>query len=470
MAQTKRMRLDPFSVVGETGLKQSNGYIYEEFISKLKGRRLRAMLKEMSENDDTIGGMQFFLSGLIKGIDWRVEAWDESEKAIQQKEFIESCVDDMSHTWMDLIDEICSMFIYGFAPVEIVYKRRGGKNDDPKKRSKHNDGLIGWRKIELRAQDTIDQWLFDEDGGIKGVFQENIGYSYKMRTEKIFIPIEKMLLFRTTKTKNNPEGRSVYKNAVVPYCYKKRLQEIEAIGIERDAAGFPIFEAPPDLFEPPEDPDDETQAAEYASKQAMLSTLADIAKNIRKDALMGAVIPGEFDCNGDKTGFRLRTLEVNSGGGSMDRTSKVIERYDRGIARSLLMSMLFLGSTNVGARSMHESMTKSFTSAIKYYISSIKETLNRFAIPRLISVNGMDMDVMPYFETSELGDPDLDAISNFVKTMTVAGYDLTDQQTERHMRSLVRFPIPDEEGREDNPTPDLGDNGEDDGDGIAGVA
>ena len=40
--------------------------------------------------------------------------------------------------------------------IVAVYKRRLGPwQKDPKKRSKHEDGLIGWRKMPIRAQETM---------------------------------------------------------------------------------------------------------------------------------------------------------------------------------------------------------------------------------------------------------------------------------------------------------------------------
>ena len=67
--------------------------------------------------------------------------------------------------------------------------------------------------------------------------------SYNLYT----IPIDKALLFRTKSRKDNPEGRSILRNAYRSWYFKRRIQEVEGIGIERDLAGLPVMYAPADL-------------------------------------------------------------------------------------------------------------------------------------------------------------------------------------------------------------------------------
>jgi hypothetical protein len=52
------------------------------------------------------------------------------------------------------------------------------------------------------------------------------------------------MLFRTKSRKGSPEGKSILRNAYRSWYFKRRIQEIEGIGIERDLAGFPTLTAP----------------------------------------------------------------------------------------------------------------------------------------------------------------------------------------------------------------------------------
>ena len=229
-----------FTETGVTGLRRAGGHVHEEFLTQLAGYRAIQIYREMRENDPIIGAIFYAIDKLLRQVSWRVQPASSSLEDVRAAKFIESCMKDMSMTWEDTISEILSMLTYGFSYHEIVYKKRNGMEVSGEARSKYSDGLIGWRKIPIRAQETRQQWEFDEAGGIRGMTQ-SAAPDYTLH----FIPIEKALLFRTTTNKNNPEGRSILRNAYRPWYFKRRIEEIEAIGIERDLAGFPIMYVDP---------------------------------------------------------------------------------------------------------------------------------------------------------------------------------------------------------------------------------
>ena len=194
--------------VGATGLRRFSGFIYEEFLPELTGWKGVAIYKEMAANDATVFAIDYAIRMLCRRVKWNVEAGGKTAEDHEAAEFLESCMGDMSTTWIDMIDEALSMLVYGYSVHEIVYKRRCGDVFDPSMRSKYQDGRIGWRKIPIRSQDTIYRWQFDDHGGIQGVEQLAPPHYYH-----VTIPVEKFLLFRTTVTKNNPEGRSIFRGA-----------------------------------------------------------------------------------------------------------------------------------------------------------------------------------------------------------------------------------------------------------------
>lgn len=222
----------PTIELGATGLKRTSGYINEEFLPQLKGRKAVQVFKEMNDNDPTVGALLFSVDRLMRQIEWRVEPADQDSESKQAAEFVEECMEDMSTTWDDVVSEILTMLPFGWSWHEIVYKQRVGPwEKDPKKRSKYTDGKIGWRKLPIRAQETLTRWIFDETGGVRAMVQM-APPAYK----QVVIPIEKSLLFRVSTAKGNPEGRSFLRNAYRPWYVKKRLEEIEMIGAERDLA------------------------------------------------------------------------------------------------------------------------------------------------------------------------------------------------------------------------------------------
>lgn len=259
--------------LGRLGQKRYGGFFYEEFLKELQGRKGMAVFQEMSENDDTIGAILFSIEMLIRQATWDVQPGGSTPADQEARDFVFSCMDDMSDTWSDTISEILSFLTYGWSAHEIVYKRRCGKRNDPRLRSKYTDGLIGWQKLPIRSQDTLYEWLYDDHDNITGIVQ-NPPPDFGL----IEIPIEKLLLFKTKSRKGNPEGRSILRNAYRDWYFKRRIQEIEGIGIERDLAGFPVLTAPEgiDIWSE-EDP--ELQAAKASAER--------IVQNIRRDSLEG---------------------------------------------------------------------------------------------------------------------------------------------------------------------------------------
>ena len=162
-------RTGPMLELGVTGVKRMSGYVDEEFLPALRGRKAVSVYREMSANDSMVGALLFSIDKLIREVEWKVLPADQSPEGLLAQEFLESCMDDMNEPWDGFIGEVLSMLTYGWSWHEIVYKKRVGPwEKDPKKRSKHTDGLIGWRKMPIRAQETLMRWSFDENPAASG--------------------------------------------------------------------------------------------------------------------------------------------------------------------------------------------------------------------------------------------------------------------------------------------------------------
>src|SRR4051794_2932148 len=149
----------PTFEVGRSGLKRVSGYVQEEFLPQLRGRKAVQIYREMSDNSPVIGGFLFAIERLIRQVEWRVGPASENADDKANAEFVEQCMNDMSHSWGDMIGEVMSMVIYGWNLSEVVYKKRVGPwEEDSRYRSKYTDGKLGWRKIQTRAQETLLRW------------------------------------------------------------------------------------------------------------------------------------------------------------------------------------------------------------------------------------------------------------------------------------------------------------------------
>lgn len=404
--------------IGRIGQKRYGGTFYEEFLRELRGKKGIETYREMAENDDTIGAILFAVEMLIRQASWNVEPGGDTQKDKEAAEFVEQCMHDMQDTWTDTISEILSFLTYGWSFHEIVYKRRMGKTRDQKTRSKYNDGLIGWRKLPIRAQETLYQWEYDDEDNLIAMTQlppPNYGL--------ITIPMDKAMLFRTKSRKGNPEGRSILRNAYRSWYFKRRIQEYEGIGIERDLAGLPVFTAPEDIAI--WDEDDPDMVKLRTGMEAMV-------QKIRVDELAGIVKPHGFE-------FEL----LNSGGSKQFDTNAIIQRYDTGMAMTVLADFIFLGHQQVGSFALSSDKTELFSMAIGAYLDIICETFNSQGIPQLIDVNGSHFDGItdyPKLAHGDIENADIQKLASYIKDMTGVGILVPDDGLEDYVREAAGLP------------------------------
>lgn len=404
--------------IGRVGQRRYGGIFYEEFLSELRGRKGAEVFTEMSNNDETIGAILFAIEMLVRQASWNVEPGGSTAKDREAAEFVKSCMDDMQQTWIDTISEILSFLTYGWSFHEIVYKRRMGRTKDNRTSSKYDDGLIGWMKLPIRSQETLYQWEYDDQDNLIGMTQmppPDFGL--------ITIPMSKAMLFRTRSRKDNPEGRSILRTAYRSWYFKRRIQEIEGIGIERDLAGLPVITTPEgmDIW----DKDDEDMNAIRTGLEAMV-------KNIRRDSTEGLVLPFGY------------TFELTSTGGSRQfDTNSIIARYDTKISQTVLADFIQLGHESVGSFALSSDKTNLFSMAICAFLDIICQTFNSQGIPALIDINGdhfAGVTDYPLLTHGDIEDVDLATVATFIKDMTSIGVIIPDESLEDYVRQLGKLP------------------------------
>jgi len=412
------------SVVGSSGLVHYSGYVSEEFLTALKGSKGVKIFKEMRDNDPVIGAVLFAIDMLLRGVEWRVEGESKSPDDEAAAVYVDECMKDMRVRWSDLISEILTMLTFGWALFEVVYKRRNGVKDDPYASSKYDDGKLGWGSIELRAQETLLNWNIADRGELLGMVQQSAP-----RYQVVEIPMSKCLLFRTTSHKNNPEGRSVLRNAYRPWYFKKRIEEVEGIGVERDLAGLPVILAPSRIMSSTASSDD----------QAIFAELKKIVTGIRRDEQEGVIMPSDVDESG-KPLYELKLL--STGGSRQFDTDKIVNRYDQRIAMTVLADFILLGHEKVGSFALSSDKTDLFAVALGAWLMSIADVLTDEA-NKLLSLNGMPGRVRLAHEDIE--GPDLVELGDYVTKITGAGVPLfPDPELEGYLKKAANLPSSDE--------------------------
>lgn len=399
--------------IGSSGLKRYAGRVSEDsYLRNMSWDQQVKIYTEMGSTEPIVGGGLFAIDNLMRQVEWSVEPNKDGpakNTAQEDADFLDSCRDDMSSSWVDTISEAITFLQYGWAYHEVVYKRRNGVVDsgDPSQtggdNSKFDDGKVGWRKIALRAQETLYKWEFDDKGGIMGMWQ-----SAPPDYEAVLIPINRALLFRTTTRKNDPQGASILRAAYRPWFFKRRIEEVEGVGIERDLAGLPYAGVDPEILSPNATP----------AQTAMLSSIKDMLVNVRRDAQEGIIFPLAYDEGGNLLyEFKL----MSSGGSRQLDVSAAIDRKSNEIAMTMLADFILLGHQGVGTYALSADKTELFQVAITTFLDIIASIFNQYAVPRLFAVNGMPVDHLPKIVHGKVTKHDLASISAFVTAMVGAG-------------------------------------------------
>ena len=387
----------PSTPKGYSGIKASGGMISEEFLYDLRWPKAGKIYAEMANNDAVVGGCLYLIETMLRKAHWQVEpvklpdAGTPEQSDIDNALFVEQCLFDMNDTWDFTLNDILSMLTYGFSFHEIVYKIRRGPTEKQKQyRSKFTDGKVGWQGFFARAQTSMDSWVFDDKGNVLE-FSQNTDFG------DAILPIEGNLLFKLGSERGNPEGKSLLRRAYRSWYFKRHLEEIEAIGIERNLAGLPIIQPPDNL---PIFDDKDTAMVQW------LNWANSLVNNLRTDKNHGAVLP---------FGWELKLLAPE---GSVLDVDKVIHRHDDRIAVTMLADMLLMGGDRTGSFALAEVKQDLLLSSLQSILNCVCDQINNVAIPRLLAFNGIIPTIgYPKLKAKDLTLPSVKDVALLLRSM-----------------------------------------------------
>jgi hypothetical protein len=384
-------QFDPIEELGKTGLNEHSGIVQEDFLREMRGKQGYDKFNEMRLNSPVVSALLTAIEQSVRSVEWQIGSDEEDDERV---EFIQENLDNMTFGMDDHISEVLTMLPFGYSIFETVFKRDGSR--------------IMWRKFGFRKQNTVYRWLMDDDGGIAGFVQQT------GRGESVEIPIEKLILYRTRVEANNPEGRSILRPSYIPYYFLKNIQQIEAVGIERDLAGLPVVGLP--------------EGASVTGTESDAATAAKIVRNIRNDEQAGVVL---------SHGWELTLL--STGGSRMFDTNQVINRYKKDILMTVLGQFLMLGMDGKGSLALSKDQTDFFNMAVNGFAKIIAETFSKFAIPKLLTLNGFDPEGIR-IEHTAAGDVNADSLLQIFLSYAQAGLVIITPEDEVWIRGLLGAP------------------------------
>lgn len=419
----------------EMGVASDNdpswGLRQDEFLPDLRGVRGIKRLREMSENDSTIGAILAAMSLMVRSTPWRVEGGSD-----EARNLVDYSLHHMQEaSFQDFIGDVLSFLTYGFSLFEIVARPA---RQDP-------NGWVTLKKLAPRAQWTIDRFITDERNDIVAVQQ--------LAAQKgTRIPYGKLLHFRTTSNSGDPSGRSVLRAAYSSWYFANRIREIEAVAIERELNGVPLLKMPSEYL----------ASDASVDKKKTVEAFKRMGRDLKKNEMGFALIPSDpyQQEDGTYTSIPMMSLELIASQGRRDiDTDKVILRYEQSMARSALADFVTLGSNDRGSFALSKSKADLFLRALTGYMDSISAVLNRKLIPTLCQWNGIPEADHPKISHGTVAPTDLGELGQFIQRLSLSGMDVAgDADTQAYLREVGGFPPqgdrPARENLDGTPDPD----------------
>lgn len=412
---------------GYLGLNIFNGVSADELKRELNFPNNIKIYKEMSYHSAVNSSLTLF-ENIVGKATWTFKPpFNATAEEKKQCEIVQSMMDDMDHTWAEFIRDILSMNVYGFSVHEKVYRRRLKSNG-----SMFNDGYIGWKKLPIRAQETIQKFIFSDDGNeITGVKQVLTGVSdpynrYEKRAmNEIVMTRAKFMLFRAGRHRGDPYGKSPLRDAYLAWRFLTALEDLEAVGVAKDLNGLPVLMLPPQYLS--EDATPEQKAIKDYYVNAM--------RNLQMNQQSALILPNAFDPDSKKPLFSLELLSVD--GKKAFDISKIKEYYKNLIFTSLFSDVLIMGQSSTGSFALGAIKNSLSGAAAEGMIKIICEVLNQELIKQTYELNGWDVSRRGTLDFDNLQEADLETLSKYLQRTASVGLIEKDRDVLNFVRSSM---------------------------------
>lgn len=398
--------------IGYAGLNIFDGISRDELKRELTFPTSVKTFKQMSYHSAVNAALTLF-DNLIAKVQWKVNPPENATEEEKRKaEIIHQMMHDMDGTFSEFISDSLSCNIYGFAVHEKVFRRRLKS-----KGSLYDDGLIGWKKLPLRSQESIEKFIFSADGNeILGVKQDlSALHDYYNRFTKrqdyqVVLPKAKILLFRAGKHRGDPYGKSPLRDAYLAWRYLTALEEIEANGVSRDLAGVPLLKIPPQYMSADASPE----------MKAIYEYYKNILRNIQSNTQSGLILPQAIDPDSKQPLFTFELL--SSDGKKNFDTTKVKEYYKNLILTSLFADVLTLGQGNTGSFALAQVKNSLSGFAAERMLKTIVDVLNQDLVKQTYELNGWDASRRAVIDYDNLETESLDEIGKYFQRLAAVGF------------------------------------------------
>ena len=405
--QPERFRL---SEMGSLGLRTFSGVTQDELKAELNWPRSINTFRDMSYHSAVNAPLTLF-ENIISKATWTYKPpADATEEEKEQAKIINQMMQDMEQPWSEFIRDVLSSNVFGFSVHEKVFRKRYKANG-----SLYDDGIIGWKKLPIRVQESISKFIFSEDGNeIIGVQQNlsainDIYNRFSKRSNLINIPRSKFLLFRTGKHRGDPFGKSPLRDAYLAWRFLTALEELEATGVAKDLNGLPVLMLPAQYLAADAPPE----------VQAIRLYYENVMRNQQMNEQSAVILPQVIDPESKQPMFKLDLLSVD-GKKNFD-ISKIKEYYKNLIFTSLFSDVLTLGQSSTGSFALGSIKNSLSGAYAERLISNIAEVIQNDLIRQTYEINSWPTDRMGKLDFDNLDNTDIESLSKYLQRVASVG-------------------------------------------------
>ena len=389
----------------KTGLKYWSGAVSEEYLTELKPWTKAVKVYQEMADDVVIGTLYESIFTPLMDSKFEIEPADDSQKALEAAEWVKSqTLENESLPWEDHVYDVLQMLPYGFSLFEIVLAKE--------------ENYLNLADLLPVAQNTVYKWgKLDSKGNPESVVQQ-LPFTSGQRTF-LTAPMSKLLHFRFRANKRDPFGKPLSRALYRPWYFKKNIEVLEGIGVERDIGNLPIAELDENVFI--------TDADETTLKQGM--------EALRNDDTAYIIAPA---------GVKLRPFGA---GGKVYDAGSIIQRYQHLIRQRFFMDFVSLGSEGVGTQALAKEETGFFSLALGSIQKACLRIWNGTLIPYLYQWNpGMDPALRPKMLWHKPGKINVQSYAQTSVQLSGSGLVHWTNEDERHIREeLEMLSITDEQ-------------------------
>ncbi len=391
----------PLSQIGIKGLKNIAGRVNEEYLTLIKSWDREAKIYLEMRDDVIVGTLLDAIKLPLLKAPITVEPAPEHTPGDEAAaDWLFDAMHNMyRQTWESHTTDMLECLDFGFAVGEIILEKRA-------------DGKLWIRNIDPRGQETLDSsgWGFGTGT------ERDTAITFNQRDpdsgEVFQIPLEKCVHVAYRGRKGNPQGKSLLRSIFRTWRMCRDLENLEAIGIERDVGGMPVAKLPDG------DISDQDEA-----------DLRETLKNLRNDDALYLLLP--YGVEVEPYGAGSKQYDVGS----------VIERKQKEILGRGFAQFLKLGMDNVGTQALVQGSQDFFMFSLRSVQNFLVEAWNLQLVPYLFKYNNFPgMSGLPQLVWAEPGKVDFAGIINALNAAVSGKLFTPTDVDEDKIRELIDWP------------------------------